>query len=110
VENQLFTLGYRVREGTLAWANLQVARRVLRARVRTLLQEGAAGADPKAQGPCRKLRKRDAAVGTLGGSQAWPPPLMAPRARCDGRCGGGGAVLAPSVRPVVNSAHASSLP
>jgi len=43
VEKQLFTLWHRVREGTLAWADFQVAMLVLRARVRTLLQEGGAG-------------------------------------------------------------------
>src|SRR5262245_6856041 len=65
-EKQLFTLWYRVRAGTLAWADFQVARLPLRARVRTLLDEGAAGADTKAQGTCRNLLKREAALWTFG--------------------------------------------
>jgi transposase len=69
VEKQLFTLWYRVRDGTLAWADFQVAMLVLMARVRTLLQEGAAGADPKAQGTCRNLLKREAALWTF----VWEP-------------------------------------
>jgi transposase len=64
-EKQLFTLWYRVRDGTLAWADFQVAMLPLMARVRTLLQEGAAGADAKAQGTCRNLLKREAALGTF---------------------------------------------
>ena len=36
VEKHLFTLWYRVREGTLAWADFQVAMLPLMARVRTL--------------------------------------------------------------------------
>jgi transposase len=64
-EKQLFTLWYRVRDGTLAWADFQVARLPLMARVRTLLQEGAAGADAKAQGTCRNLLKREAALWTF---------------------------------------------
>jgi transposase len=64
-EKQLFTLWYRVRDGTLAWADFQVAMLPLMARVRTLLQEGAAGADAKAQGTCRNLLKREAALWTF---------------------------------------------
>jgi hypothetical protein len=37
VEQQLFTSWYRVRDGTLAWADFQVARLPLMARVRTLV-------------------------------------------------------------------------
>ena len=65
VEKQLFTSWYRVRDGTLAWADFQVAMLPLMARVRMLLQEGAAGADTKAQGTCRNLLKREAALWTF---------------------------------------------
>jgi transposase len=65
VEQQLFTLWYRVRDGTLAWADFQVAMLPLMARVSTLLQEGAAGADAKTQGTCRNLLKREAALWTF---------------------------------------------
>jgi transposase len=65
VEKQLFTSWYRVRDGTLAWADFQVAMLPLMARVRTLLQEGVAGADAKAQGTCRNLLKREAALWTF---------------------------------------------
>jgi transposase len=64
-EKQLFTLWYRVRDGTLAWADFQVAMLPLMARVRMLLQEGAARADAKAQGTCRNLLKREAALWTF---------------------------------------------
>jgi hypothetical protein len=50
-EQQLFRSWYRVRDGTLAGADFQVAMLSLMARVHTLLQEGAAGADAKAHGP-----------------------------------------------------------
>ena len=43
VEKQLFVLWYRVRDGTLAGADFQVAMLPLMARVRALLQEGVAG-------------------------------------------------------------------
>src|SRR2546427_3314182 len=69
VEKQLFELWYRVRDGTLAWADFQVAMLSLMARVRTLLQEGVAGADTKAQGTCRNLLKREAALWTF----VWEP-------------------------------------
>jgi transposase len=65
VEQQLFALWYRVRDGTLAGADFQVAMLPLMTRVRTLLQEGAAGADAKAQGTCRNLLKREAALWTF---------------------------------------------
>ena len=68
-EQQLFGLWYRVRDGTLAWVDLQVARLPLMARVSPLLQEGAAGADAKAQGTCRNLLKRAAALWTF----VWEP-------------------------------------
>jgi hypothetical protein len=71
VEKQLFGLWYRVREGTLAWADFQVAMLPLMARVSTLLQEGAAGADAKAQGTCRNLLKREAALWTF----VWEPGI-----------------------------------
>jgi transposase len=69
VEKQLFELWYRVRDGTLAWADFQVAMLPLMARVRTLLQEGVTGADTKAQGTCRNLLKREAALWTF----VWEP-------------------------------------
>lgn len=69
VEKQLFTLWYRVRDGTLAWADFHVAMLPLMARVRTLLQEGIAGADAKAQGTCRNLLKREVALWTF----VWEP-------------------------------------
>jgi transposase len=64
-EKQLFTAWHRVRDGTLAWADFQVAMLPLIARVRTLLEEGAAGADTKVQGTCRNLLKREAALWTF---------------------------------------------
>jgi transposase len=69
VEQQLFTLWYRVRDGTLTWADFQVAMLPLIARVSTLLQDGAVGADAKAQGTCRNLLKREAALWTF----VWEP-------------------------------------
>jgi transposase len=69
VEKQLFGLWYRVRDGTLTWADFQVAMLPLMARVSTLLQEGVAGADRKAQGTCRNLLKREAALWTF----VWEP-------------------------------------
>jgi len=69
VEQQLFALWYRMREDTLAWADFQVAMQPLMARVKTLLQEGGAGADMKAQGTCRNLLKREAALWTF----VWEP-------------------------------------
>jgi len=65
VEKQLFVLWYRAREGTVAWADFQVARLPLMARVGTLLPEGVAGADTKTQGTCRTLLKREAALWTF---------------------------------------------
>jgi transposase len=64
-EQQLFALWYRVRDGTVAWADFQVAMLPLMARVETLLQEGVAGADAKTQGTCRNLLKREAALWTF---------------------------------------------
>lgn len=49
----------------LAWADWQVALLPLMERVHTLLEEGAAGAEAKAQGTCRNLLKREAALWTL---------------------------------------------
>lgn len=69
VEKQLFTSWYRVRDGTLAWADFQVAMLPLLRHVKTLLQEGVVGADAKAQGTCRNLLKREAALGTF----VWEP-------------------------------------
>jgi hypothetical protein len=64
VEKQFFTSWYRVRDGTLPWADFQVTMLPLMARGHTLLQEGAVGADAKAQGTCRNLLKREAALWT----------------------------------------------
>ena len=69
IEQQLFVLWYRVRDGTMAWADFQVAMQPLMARVSRLLQEGVAGADAKAQGTCRNLLKREAALWTF----VWEP-------------------------------------
>jgi hypothetical protein len=65
VEKQLFALWYRAREGTVAWADFQVAMLPLMAHVSTLLQDGVAGADAKTQGTCRNLLKREAALWTF---------------------------------------------
>ena len=65
VEKQLFVLWYRVRDGTLAWADFQVAMLPLMTRVSTLLQAGVAGADAKTQGTCRNLLKLEAALWTF---------------------------------------------
>lgn len=65
VEKQLFGLWDRVREGTLAWADFQVARLPLMTCVSTLLQAGVAGADAKTQGTCRNLLKLEAALWTF---------------------------------------------
>lgn len=65
VEKQLFTLWYRVRDGTMAWADFQVAMLPLMARVRTLLQEGVVGADAKTQGTCCNLLKLEVALWTF---------------------------------------------
>jgi transposase len=69
IEKQLFLLWYRVRDGTVAWADFQVAMQPLMARVKMLLQAGVAGADAKAQGTCRNLLKREAALWTF----VWEP-------------------------------------
>jgi transposase len=62
VEKQLFALWYQVRDGTLAWADFQVAMQPLMARVSTLLQAGGASGDAKTRGTCRNLLKREAAL------------------------------------------------
>jgi transposase len=69
VEQQLFALWYRVRAGTMAWADFQGAMLPLMARVSTLLQEGVAGADATAQGTCRNLVKLEPALWTF----VWEP-------------------------------------
>jgi transposase len=73
-EKQLFTGWYRVRDGTLSWADCHVARLPLRARVGTLLQEGGAGADAKAQGTCRNLLQLEVALWTVVGETGVEPP------------------------------------
>jgi hypothetical protein len=69
VEKQLFMLWYRVRDGTLAWADFQVEMQPLMARVSLLLQAGVASTEGKVQGTCRNLRKREAALWTF----VWEP-------------------------------------
>ena len=69
VEKHLFGWWYRVRDGTLTWADFQVAMRPLMTRVSTLLEEGVAGADAKARGTCRNLLKRETALWTF----VWEP-------------------------------------
>lgn len=69
VERQLFVLWYRVRDGTLAWADFQVAMQPLITQVQTLLQEGVASAEAKARGTCRNLLRREAALWTF----VWEP-------------------------------------
>jgi transposase len=69
VEKQFFSLWYRVRDGTLAVADFQVAMLPFMARVKTLLQEGVVGADTKTQGTCRNLLKLEAALWTF----VWEP-------------------------------------
>ncbi len=65
VEQQLFDLWYRVRDGTLPWADFQVAMLPLMDRVGTLLREGATGAEAKTQRTCRNLVKLEAALWTF---------------------------------------------
>jgi hypothetical protein len=69
VEKQLFTAWHRVRDGTLTWADFQMTMLPLMGQVHTLLAEGAAGTDAKAQGTCRNLLKREAALWTF----VWEP-------------------------------------
>lgn len=65
VEKQLFGLWYRMRDGTLAWADFQVAMLPLMDRVGTLLREGAAGTEAKTHRTCRNLVKLEAALWTF---------------------------------------------
>jgi len=69
VEKQLFTFWHQMRDGTLTWAEFQVAMLPLMTQVHTLLAEGAAGADAKVQGTCRNLLKRELALWTF----VWEP-------------------------------------
>ncbi len=64
-EAQLFALWYRVRDGTLAWADFQVRMLPVMARVGSLLQEGAAAGQERTARTCRNLRKREAALWTF---------------------------------------------
>jgi len=64
-EVRVFTLWYRVRDGTLSWADFQVAMLPIMARVGTLLQEGAAVGQERTARTCRNLRKREAALWTF---------------------------------------------
>ncbi len=65
VERQLLALWYRVRDGTLPWADFQVAMVPLMDRGGTLLREGAAGAEDKTRRTCRNLVKLEAALWTF---------------------------------------------
>lgn len=65
MEQQLFGLWDRVRDGTLPWADFQGALLPLLDRVGTLWREGAAGAEAKTHRPGRNLGKREAALGTF---------------------------------------------
>jgi transposase len=69
IEKQLFTLWYRVRDGTLGWADFQVAMLPLMTHVKTLLLEGVVDGDTKMQGTCRNLLKLEAALWTF----VWEP-------------------------------------
>ena len=64
-EARLFAFWYRVRDGTLSWADFQVAMLPLMKRVGTLLREGAAGAPTPTQRTCRNILKREAALWTF---------------------------------------------
>ena len=64
-ERQLFALWYRVRDGTLAWADFQVAMLPVMERVGSLLHEGAEGAEKRTGRTCRNLLKLEAALWTF---------------------------------------------
>jgi transposase len=64
-EAQVFRLWYCVRDGTLSWADFQVAMLPVRARVGTLLREGAEVAHKPTQRTCRNLVKLEAALWTF---------------------------------------------
>ena len=61
-EVRVFALWYRVRDGTLSWADFQVAMLSVMAHVGTLLQEGAAVGQERTARTCRNLREREAAL------------------------------------------------
>ncbi len=79
VEQQLFGLWYRVRDGTLPWADFQVAMLPLRDRVGTLLREGAAGAEAKTHRTCRNLVKLEAAECVNKSGEGKTPALEKPQ-------------------------------
>jgi len=64
-EVRVFALWYRVRDGTLSWADFQVAMLPVMAHVGPLLQEGAAVGQERTARTCRNLRKREAALWTF---------------------------------------------
>jgi len=64
-ERQLFALWYRVRDGTLAWADFQVAMLPVMERVGSLLHEGAEGAEKRTGRTCRNLLKLEVALWTF---------------------------------------------
>jgi transposase len=64
-ERQVFALWYRVRDGTLSWADFQVAMLPVMARVGALLREGTAIAHKPTQRTCRNLVKLEAALWTF---------------------------------------------
>mgnify|MGYP001560779804 CR=1 FL=1 len=64
-EARVFSLWYRVRDGTLSWADFQVAMLPVMACVGALLREGAEGAHKSTQRTCRNLLKPEAALWTF---------------------------------------------
>jgi transposase len=64
-EAQLFAFWYRVRDGTLVWADFQVCMLPVMARVAALLQEGSTVEHPRTARTCRNLQKREAALWTF---------------------------------------------
>jgi transposase len=64
-EKQLFALWYRVRDGTLSWADFQVAMLPVMTRVGTLLREGVEVAHKSTRRTCRNLVKLEMALWTF---------------------------------------------
>jgi hypothetical protein len=64
-ERELFELWYRVRDGTLRRSSFRTYVSPIRARVRDLLQQGAALSDSKVAGMCSKILKLEPALWTF---------------------------------------------
>jgi len=109
-EKRLFEQWYRVRDGTLAWADFQVARQPLRAHVKTLLPDGVVGAEAKGQGPVAICSNGKRPCGRLSGSLVWSPQIIPRSARYGEPCCGGDGALVRRVRRAVNSLNVSSPP